>query len=196
MQTPRNQWTILIGADNTPPTKNAVQHLNHVFEGIPPQQRPRLVLFHVIEQALAPGAELGEPTFAWEAGGITGMTSPICDADFDRAKDSSIHELLKIEEILLAAGWSANRIRKLAVPGGFSKALIADVIAYHAREEKARVVVVGRTRHGRLHEALLKSIGERLTHYLPGITVWVVGSSDDEDQQGSDSNSTPSAESN
>jgi nucleotide-binding universal stress UspA family protein len=90
-------------------------------------------------------------------------------------------QMAPMAEMLASAGWPGDRIDRRAVPGGFSKAVIADVIAYTAREEKARVVVVGRTRHGRLHEALLKSMGERLTHYLPGTTVWVVGTPDEAD---------------
>ena len=152
-----------------------------MFEGLGADDRPRVVLFKVIEQALAPGAEFGEPTFAWEAGGVSGVTPPVADEDFAQIERAAMRELDQVEKLLVEAGWSADRIERKVAPGGFSKALIADVIAYHAREEKARVVVVGRTRHGRLHEALLKSIGERLTHYLPGITVWVVGSSEDDD---------------
>jgi len=181
MNTPRREWTILLGADMTEPTLNAAGHINRVFEGLGADDRPRVVLFKVIEQALAPGAEFGEPTFAWEAGGVSGVTPPVADEDFAQIERAAMRELDQVEKLLVEAGWSADRIERKVAPGGFSKALIADVIAYHAREEKARVVVVGRTRHGRLHEALLKSIGERLTHYLPGITVWVVGSSEDDD---------------
>jgi len=194
METPRSEWTMMVGADASEPSCYAVNHINRVFAGIPGEDRPRLILFRVIEQALAPGAEFGEPTFAWEAGGVSGITPPVSDTDFKEMEKAVLQEMNPIEKMLVEGGWSADRMTRKAVPGGFSKALIADVIAYHAREEKARVVVVGRTRHGRLHEAILKSIGERLTHYLPGITVWVVGSCEDEEAEGDKRSAGPSSE--
>jgi len=188
METPRKYWTMIVGADDTEPTRSALNHINRVFAGIPGDDRPELILFRVIEQSLAPGAEFGEPTFAWEAGGVSGITPPLTGDDFHEIEQTAIKEMDSLERILVHGGWSPTRIKRKAAPGGFSKALIADAIAYHAKEEKARVVVVGRTRHGRLHEAILKSIGERLTHYLPGVSVWVVGSceSDGEEKSGDD----------
>jgi len=194
MRTPRKDWTLLVGADLTEPTRNAIHHVNAVFEGCPADERPRVVLFTVVEQAIAPGAEFGEPSFAWDAGGVSGMTPPVDDAEMERIEQSALAKLDPLERMLTEAGWSAERIERRAAPGGFSKALIADVIAYHARENDARIVVVGRTRHGRLHEALLKSIGERLTHYLPGITVWVVGTPEHENESESESEQENNAE--
>ncbi len=175
MHTPRNQWTLLLGADLTEPTRHAIHHINAIFQGCPPEERPELMLLHVVEQQMVAGAEFCEPTFIWEAGGVTGITPPICEDDMQAAVAASVSSLQPLLKELTEAGWDTSRISIKAVTGGFSKTMIADVLAFHARELQARIVVVGRTRHGKIHEMLLKSIGERLTHYLPGITVWVVG---------------------
>ncbi|NOG53555.1 MAG: universal stress protein [Planctomycetes bacterium] len=85
------------------------------------------------------------------------------------------------------AGWQADQVLCEIVDGVFSHSAIAEVMAREAQDRDMDIVVVGRTPHGRLFQALLRSTGERLLLHLNTVTVWIVGTPDDQPEDGCES---------
>lgn len=172
---------ILVGVNETKSSNLALEHVIEVF-GRQTGDRPGIVLLHVIRQPLPGGLEFGEPTLAWEGGGAPPITGHPADEEMLLQQRESAQSLSikPARARLIQAGWEEQSVEAQVCEGGFSRAAVAEILAEIAQKDgRIDVIVVGRTRRGRLHEALLKSTGERLVHYACRMTVWVVGTCDD-----------------
>lgn len=164
---------ILIGVDESDSTHLAIEHVLEVFSAA--ETKPSILLLHILEQPLPTGIEFVDPTMVWEAGGLTART-PAIDAEGIAAQKKTAEQRVRpLVQSFLDAGWSESDVTCRVVEGGYSRAAVAELLAFEARENTVDIVVIGRTRHGKLHEALIKSTGQRLVNQLRRITIWVVG---------------------
>ncbi|MFG0329327.1 MAG: universal stress protein [Phycisphaerales bacterium] len=164
---------VLIGVDDTQSTRAAIDHVVGMFASS--SERPQIILLHVIDHPAPTGYEAAASAMALDAGAMPALPVAFEPEDIDMWKDRAKKKMEPFVDALNDAGWDEKRIERHAAIGGLTHAAVADVLAEQAKQLHADVVVVGRSKHGMLHEALLKSTGERLVHYCRGMTVWVVG---------------------
>ena len=161
---------VVVGVDRHEHTRIALDRLTEVFAG---PQWPLAILLHIIEHDVV--AEASVSSLAGEGVGLPVSAVALTPEEIEELKRRDLGRMEPLVEYLAGRGWPKDRIECRVRLGGSSKSVIADELSEEAREAKADIVVVGRTRHGKLWEAFLKSTGERLVHYCPGLTVWVVG---------------------
>lgn len=167
---------VLIGLDDSDSARAAVGHVVQVFAG---PDKPRLTLLHVLVQAIPASVEFVDPSMIWDGAGLPQAMGTESAEQIAQNKQAAATRVRELFRSVAGGDWPENRLTVTIVEGGFSRATIAEVVTYHAREGKADIVVVGRSKHGALHDALIKSTGERLVHTCKGTAVWVVGTGTD-----------------
>jgi len=177
---------IIIGVDSSQTAHVAVKHVIDVFAATDRESLPVIHLTHVIERALPAGSASAGPAVSWEAGGLPETPTNICTctdlgADANTISDPRIvvilNQMKPLKQKLIDALWPIDRIKLSVCDGGYTKSIVADILAESAVRIGAAIVVVGRTKHGRFLDAFMKSTGEKLVHCAPDLSVWVVGSS-------------------
>lgn len=174
--------SILFASDGTRSSQVALDHLARVFEGTPPAARPQVRLLHVVRIPLGTAVDfVGEPGFATET---IGAISALPDEDPARTEALAAHvragegRLVAQMRALQDLGWPPDRLSAEVVEiedAGLTGSSVAQAIADAARAHRVDVVLVGRERHGRIQEMLLKSTGERILHDVREVAVWVAG---------------------
>jgi len=162
---------VLIGVDDSTSARAAVAHVAHIFAG---SQKPRLTLLHVLAQAIPASVEFVDPSMIWDGAGLPQSMATDSAEQIAQSKQAAGTRLRELFRSVAGNDWPETHLTVTVVEGGFSRAAIAEVITFHAREGGADIVVVGRSRHGAFHDALIKSTGERLVHACKGTAVWVV----------------------
>lgn len=163
---------VLIGVDDSDSARAAVSHVLRVFPG---PDRPRLTLVHVLVQKIPPHLEFIDPSMVWDGAGLPTALQTETAEQVARDKQVAAARVREIFRDLEGGRWPEERLTVIVVEGGFTRAAIAEVLTYQARETGADVVVVGRTHHGALHDALIKSTGQRLVQACKATAAWVVG---------------------
>lgn len=172
MATGIDSLRVLIGLDDSDSARAAVAHVAHVFAG---PEKPQLTLLHVLVQAIPASVEFVDPSMIWDGAGLPQALDAESAEQIAQNKHAAVTRMRELFRSVAGGEWPESRLTVSVVEGGFSRATIAEVVTYHAREGKADIVVVGRSNHGALHDALIKSTGERLVHACKGTAVWVVG---------------------
>ncbi|MCC6906423.1 MAG: universal stress protein [Phycisphaerales bacterium] len=162
---------ILVGVDDSDSARAAMAHVAAVFPGA---NKPQLTLLHVLVQAIPPSIEFVDPSMIWDGAGLPPALATETAEQIASQKEAARQRVQRLFDEIVPGNWPADRLEVLVVEGGFTRAAIAEIITYQAKQSSADVVVVGRTRHGALHEALIKSTGERLVHACKATAVWVV----------------------
>ena len=163
---------VLIGVDISDSARAAVAHVAQVFAG---SDKPRLTLLHVLAQAIPPSIEFVDPSMIWDGAGLPATMATETVEQIAHNKQVAAKRVRDLFRAVAGSDWPESRLTVTVVEGGFTRATIAEVVTYHAHETKADIVVVGRSKHGALHDALIKSTGGRLVHACKGTAVWVVG---------------------
>ena len=167
---------VLIGVDESESAKAAIAHVIKVFSGA---DKPRLTLLHVLVQAIPPSVEFIDPSMIWDGAGLPPALATETAEQVAQNKARARDRIVGVFKSMQGDTWPSDRLSITVVEGGFTRATIAEIVTYHARESKADIVVVGRAKHGALHDALIRSTGERLVHTCKGTAVWVVGACED-----------------
>lgn len=165
--------TVLVGIDDSASANCALAKVFEVFANASP--KPQLLLLHVLVQKIPPHLEYIDPTMVWDGAVLPVALQSQTTEELARVIERTKTHYQAWVDRAVAAGWPTDRASFDAVEGGFTRAAIAEILAYQARERGATLIVVGRTHHGALHDALIRSTGERLVHYAKGLTVWIVG---------------------
>ncbi len=177
---------ILIGVDGSQTAHAAVMHVVNVFAATARESLPVLYLTHVIERALPTGSSPVGLAVSWEAGGLPETPTATCacddlDPDMNDSIDPRVNLVLEqmkpLKQILVDADWPNEKVKYNVCDGGYTRSIVADILAENAEKVGATIVVVGRTKHGRFLDALMKCTGEKLVHCAPDLSIWVVGSS-------------------
>ena len=163
---------ILVGVDDSAATDAAIDQIIRMFPG---DDKPSVMLLHVIDQPAPTGFEAAASAMALDAGAMPAVPAAFSLEDAKQWQELAKKRMERFVARLSSAGWAEDRIERHAAVGGLTHAAVADALAEQAKSLDADIVVVGRTKHGTLHEALLKSTGERVVHYCRSVTVWVVG---------------------
>ncbi|GEM_PF-4740786 len=166
---------VLIGVDESESARAAIAHVASVFAG---PDKPHLTLLNVLVQAIPSSVEFVDPSMIWDGAGLPPSLATESAEEVAAHKDAARDRARSVFRSVTGDSWPHDRVEITIVEGGFSRATIAEIVTYHARETNADVVVVGRSKHGALHDALIKSTGERLVHACKAIAVWVVASGD------------------
>ncbi len=170
MSTSTASLHVLIGVDDSTSARAAVAHVAHIFAG---SEKPRLTLLHVLVQAIPASVEFVDPSMIWDGAGLPPTMATETAEQIAQSKQAAGKRVRELFRSVAGNDWPENRLTISVVEGGFSRATIAEVITHHAREGGADIVVVGRSRHGALHDALIRSTGERLVHACKATAVWV-----------------------
>jgi nucleotide-binding universal stress UspA family protein len=168
--------TVMVGMDESDSARAALRQVFDVFAGRP---RPRLVLVHVLVQRVPPHLEYVDPSMVWDTAGL-GPVLGDEDREIINKQKADAAERMRAVFDSIPHDWPADRFDIQIVEGGFSRATIAEILTYQAREEKADIIVVGRTTHGAFHDAFIKSTAARLVRACKATTIWVVGTSPDD----------------
>lgn len=180
---------ILIGIDDSPPTQAAVSHVLDVFSAC--ECKPHVTLLTVIEHARPAGFDCGEPALTMDSATMPAVPQAgLAGLALEQRRRVAQQILDGYARQFAAGGWPGDRVVTEVVDGVFTHSAIAEVIAREAQDRQMDIVVVGRTPHGRLFQALLRSTGERLLLRLNTVTVWVVGSPGDQAERSGGSPST------
>lgn len=163
---------VLVGVDDSDSATAAVAHVLRVFPG---PERPQLVLVHVLVQKIPPHLEFIDPSMVWDGAGLPTALQTETAEHVARDKQAAAERVREIFRDLDGGRWPEERLTITVVEGGFTRAAIAEVLTFQAREVNADIVVVGRTHHGALHDALIKSTGQRLVQACKATAAWVVG---------------------
>ncbi len=169
---PSARSTILIGVDESEPTLAAIRFVTGHFTGTP---RPQVSLVHVLALPAVTVMDYsgGGPAFAGAM--MPGVPSEMFGSnDLQAAARASLARMDPLVTELQRAGWSESQVLRRVLAGGVTKAAIADAHVEQAQRDRADVVVVGRTRHGALHDTLMRSTGEKLVHFGRNMTICVV----------------------
>lgn len=163
---------VLVGLDDSDSARAAVAHVLKVFAA---GQKPQLHLLHVLVQKIPPHLEFIDPSMIWDGAGLPSALATQTAEQVAQEKETAHKHVVKLFEQLGGGAWPQDRLTITVLEGGYTRAAIAEILTYHAREIDADIVVVGRTHHGALHDAFIRSTGERLVHACKGTAAWVVG---------------------
>lgn len=169
---------VLVGVDESDSARAAIAHVTRVFAD---SAKPRLTLLHVLVQAIPPSVEFIDPSMIWDGAGLPPTLSTETAEQLAQNKRTARERIEALFRAMAGDQWADAHVEVAVVEGGFTRAAIAEIVTYQARETQADIVVVGRSRHGALHDALIRSTGERLVHACKATAVWVVGSCAEEE---------------
>jgi len=163
---------VLVGLDDSGSARAAVSHVLRVFGGA---EKPQLNLLHVLVQKIPAHLEFIDPSMIWDGAGLPSALATETAEQIAQEKEAANKRVGELFDDLGGSDWPRNRLTITVLEGGFTRAAIAEILTWHAREINADIVVVGRTHHGALHDAFIRSTGERLVHACKGTAAWVVG---------------------
>ncbi len=175
MATGTSSLRVLIGVDDSDSSRAAIAHVAGVFAG---PDKPHLILLNVLVQAIPSSVEFVDPSMIWDGAGLPSALATETVEEVARRKDAARARVREVFHAVAGDSWPRDQVEIMIVEGGFTRATIAEIVTYYACETSADVVVVGRSKHGALHDALIKSTGERLVHACKATAVWVVATGD------------------